>query len=305
MAGYHEPVLLYESIEFLVTNVSGKYVDATFGGGGHTARLLSKLKPDARVLAFDVDKNAIEAGATLRASDPRVSFFQSNFSQLSDILAQNNIKSIDGALFDLGVSSYQIDNESGFSYRRDEKLDMRLDKNLEISAFELVNAYDQENLSRVFTKYGEEPRGRAIARSIMKRREKADLVTTGQLVDAVSKVVGNSPALLSRIFQAIRIEVNHELESLSTALDSAVDLLSRGGRIVVISYHSLEDRMVKEKFKYESASCVCPPGAIVCTCGKLPRMKIVTRKPISPGGEEILRNRRSRSAKMRVAEKVI
>jgi len=304
MSGYHEPVLLSESIDFLVTNLSGRYVDATFGGGGHTTGLLSRLNPDAVVVALDVDDNAARNAEKLRASDKRFSFSRENFSLLDKVLASRHLTQVDGVLFDLGVSSYQIDKEEGFSYRRDERLDMRLDDRLAVSAYEVVNSYDVADLARVFIDYGEERRGRALASAIVRERRITKIETTSQFSALISRVCGKNPKVLSRIFQAVRIEVNKELEALSMGLDAAVGSLSRGGRIVVISYHSLEDRIVKEKFRFEAASCICPPGAIVCTCGKTPRLKIITRKPVAPGRNEVNNNRRSRSAKMRVAGKI-
>ena len=305
MTIYHEPVLLKESIDFLVTDLSGTYVDATFGGGGHTRELLSRLNSDARVIALDVDENSRRIAEELSASDHRLSFVPNNFSCLPEVLREQNIKSISGSLFDLGVSSYQIDNEAGFSYRRDERLDMRLDKHLEVSAYEIVNSCSSDELVDIFTKYGEEPRARALARTIVKERQIKRVETTGRLADIVGRVCGKSVKALSRIFQALRIEVNKELDSLSKGLDTAVDFTSRGGRVTVISYHSLEDRIVKDKFKYEAAACVCPPEAIICTCGKTARLKILTRKPVLPGKDEVRGNRRARSAKLRVAEKIV
>ncbi len=305
MSVYHEPVLLKESIDFLVTDLSGTYVDATFGGGGHTRELLSRLNPDAHVIALDVDQNSHRIAEELSASDRRLSFVRNNFSSLPEVLREQNIKSISGSLFDLGVSSYQIDNEAGFSYRRDERLDMRLDKHLEVSAYEIVNSYSSDELADIFTKYGEEPRSRALARTIVKERGIKKVETTARLADIVGRVCGKSVKASSRIFQALRIEVNKELDSLSEGLDAAVNFTSRGGRVTVISYHSLEDRIVKDKFKYEAATCVCPPEAIICTCGKTARVKILTRKPILPGEDEVRRNRRARSAKLRVAEKIV
>jgi 16S rRNA (cytosine1402-N4)-methyltransferase len=312
MVLFHEPVLLKESIDFLITDLSGTYVDATFGGGGHTRELLSRLNSDAGVVAFDVDDNSRRIAEELVSSDNRLSFVQKNFSQIKNLFSERiasrgdmNSESSRGFIFDLGVSSYQIDSEPGFSYRRDERLDMRLDKNLKISAYEVVNSYSVERLIEVFSNYGEEPRSRTLARAIVKSRGKRKIETTSQLADIIGGVCGKSTKTLSRIFQALRIEVNDELSSLSRGLEAAMELTGRGGRIVAISYHSLEDRIVKEKFKYEAATCVCPPQAIICTCGKIARARILTRKPILPGPEEIVRNRRARSAKMRVAEKII
>lgn len=305
MVPFHEPVLLKESIDFLAADLSGTYVDATFGGGGHTRELLSWLNPDAKVIAFDVDENSRRLANDSFSSDGRLSFVQENFSRIRNALKDVSINSAAGFIFDLGVSSYQIDSEPGFSYRRDEKLDMRLDKNLRASAYEVINSYDVEKLADVFSGYAEEPRSRALARTIAKSRAKSKIETTFQLAEIVGKVCGKSAKTLSRIFQALRIEVNDELGSLSEGLAAAVDLTSRGGRIVAISYHSLEDRIVKEKFRYEASTCVCPPNAIVCTCGKTARAKILTRKPILPSRDEILRNRRARSAKLRAIEKIV
>ena len=312
IAAYHEPVLLKESINFLVTNFSGTYIDATFGGGGHTRELLSRLNHDAHVLGFDIDPNSERIANEISLSDKRFSFIKKNFSQIENVFSEwicsgeeKSSRSADGFLFDLGVSSNQIDNEPGFSYKRDEKLDMRMDKNLAASAYEVINSYDAEALTQVFSKYGEEPRSRALAKAILKNREKSAIDMTLQLADIVGKICGKSPKTLSRIFQAIRIEVNKELEILSSGLDAAINVTSRGGRIVAISYHSLEDRIVKEKFKYEAAACICPPGTILCTCGKVPRIKILTKKPILPSEVEVSFNRRARSAKMRVVEKII
>lgn len=305
MAVYHEPVLLKESIDFLITDSKGTYVDATFGGGGHTREILSRLDPAGRVFAFDVDANSAQIAGDLSASDRRLTFLRKNFSSLGELASSHPGISFNGFLFDLGVSSYQIDNEEGFSYRRDERLDMRLDRSLATTAYDVVNSYDAEQLADVFFKYGEEPRSRALARAIVKARGVQNIETTERLADIVARVCGRSAKVLSRIFQALRIEVNRELDSLTVGLNAAVDLASRGARVVVISYHSLEDRIVKEKFRYEAATCICPPEAIICTCGKTARVKILTRKPVRPAEGEIKNNRRARSAKLRVAEKIV
>ncbi len=305
MPVYHEPVLLKESIDFLVTDVSGIYVDATFGGGGHTRELLSRLDAGAKVIAFDVDENSRLAAEEISSSDPRLSFADRNFSSLHETVSEKGIDSVSGVLMDLGVSSYQIDHEEGFSYRRDEKLDMRLDKRLQTSAYEVINTYTAAQLAGVFWRYGEEPRSRALARAIVKQREHGSIETTFQLGNTIGGVCGKTPKVLSRNFQALRIEVNRELDALTAGLDAAISTTSRGGRIVVISYHSLEDRIVKEKFRYEAATCVCPPRTIICTCGKVATVRVITRKPVSPGEEETQKNRRARSAKMRVAEKIL
>lgn len=305
MTPFHEPVLLKESLEFLVTGLSGTYIDATFGGGGHCRELLSKLGPDGKVIAFDVDENSELAAYRLSSSDKRLTFVRKNFSEIGNVVRDLGIDSIDGFLFDLGVSSYQIDYESGISYRRNERLDMRLNKSLHVSAYEVINLYDVGNLAEVFAEYAEERRSRALAKAISRAREKKKIETTAELAAIIGKVCEHSPKTLSRIFQALRIEVNKELSALSEGLEAAVNLAARGGRVVVISYHSLEDRIVKERFKYEAATCVCSPQAIICTCGKVARVKILTRKPVSPAREEIVRNRRARSAKLRAVEKIV
>lgn len=297
MVPFHESVLLKESLEFLVTNLSGTYADATFGGGGHTREILSRLNSDARVIAFDVDENASRIADDLISSDGRLSFVGENFSQIKNVFESKDVKSADGFLFDLGVSSYQIDSEPGFSYRRDERLDMRLDSRLKISASEVINSYDLDGLVEMFSKYGEEPRSRTLAKAIVNKRKRNRIESTSQLAEIIGAVSGKSPSTLSRIFQAVRIEVNQELDSLAKGLDAAVDLTKRGGRIVAISYHSLEDRIVKEKFKYEAATCVCPPQAIICTCGKIARARNLTRKPILPEHDEIRRNRKLEAQK--------
>ncbi len=305
MTVYHEPVLLKESIDFLITDSKGTYIDATFGGGGHTREILSMLAPEGRVIAFDVDDNSRRIADDLSAADGRFTFVPKNFYSISSLRDEYHVARFNGFLFDLGVSSYQIDNEEGFSYRRDERLDMRLDKGLEVSAFEVVNTYDADGLADVFFKYGEEPRARVLARAIIKTRDQKKIETTSQLAEIVARICGRSAKTLSRIFQAIRIEVNKELEALADGLGAAVDLVEKGGRVAVISYHSLEDRIVKERFRYEASTCVCPPEAIICTCGKVARLKILTRKPIVPGEAEVDGNRRARSAKLRVAEKIV
>ena len=305
MAVYHEPVLLKESIDFLITDSKGTYIDATFGGGGHTREILSRLAPEGRIIAFDVDDNSRRIADDLSASDSRLAFIPGNFSSIRSLKQEHPAMQFTGFLFDLGMSSYQIDNEEGFSYRRDERLDMRLDKRLDVSAFEIVNSYDAASLADIFFKYGEEPRARVLARAMIKAREKRSIDTTTQLAEIVSRICGPSAKALSRIFQAIRIEVNKELQVLTDALDAAVDLVEQGGRVAVISYHSLEDRIVKEKFRYEAATCICPREAIICTCGKIARIKVLTRKPLVPDEAEVEKNKRARSAKLRVAEKIV
>lgn len=302
---FHEPVLLKESVDLLVTDLNGLYVDATFGGGGHSREVLQRLSDGGQVIALDVDPEVEKVANEIMHADSRFKFFRRNFRNLDKVLHELNIEFIDGVIFDLGVSSHQLDMESGMSYRRDEPLDMRLDRTLSQSAYDVINKYDFDKLVSVLWNYGEEPKSRQLARAILKHRQNGEIKTTGELSKIIEKVCGKSTKSLSRVFQAVRIEVNHELDNLKDALNNAIQFLKINGRIVVISYHSLEDRIVKEKFKYEAATCVCPPGAIICTCGKVPRLKILTRKPIAPDRDEVTRNRRARSAKLRAAEKII
>ena len=302
---FHEPVLLKESVDLLLTDLNGSYVDATFGGGGHSREILQRLSDRGNVIALDVDPDAERVANQIMQVDMRLKFFRRNFRNLHEIAKESGMESFDGILFDLGISSHQIDVETGMSYRRDEPLDMRLDKTLSESAYDIINKYDFDKLAWIFWNYGEEPESRKLARSILKYRQRNEIRTTGDLSNIIEKVCGKSRKSLSRVFQAIRIEVNHELDNLTDGLNGAIELLKSKGRIVVISYHSLEDRIVKERFKYEASTCVCPPEAIVCTCGKVPRLKILTRKPVVPSRDEVLRNRRARSAKLRAAEKII
>jgi 16S rRNA (cytosine1402-N4)-methyltransferase len=312
MSNYHESVLVKESLDFLLTDFSGTYVDATFGGGGHAREILTRLHHDAVLIAFDVDENSYQIASEMSLSDKRLRFFRENFSEIDNVFRKERLGPANGFLFDLGVSSYQLDDEPGFSYRRDDKLDMRMDKRLSFSAYDVLNTYNADALAQVFKEYGDEPKAYRLAKAVVRTREKMSapghdhgLKTTLQFAAIVRRVCGESVKTLSRIFQAIRIEVNKELDSLSAGLDAAIHHTSRGGRIVVISYHSLEDKIVKEKFKFEAATCVCPPEAVVCSCGKLPTVRILTRKPVRPAQSEVTRNRRARSAKLRAVEKIL
>ncbi len=239
--------------------------------------------------------------------DKRAKLYKFNFSLIDKIAKIESIKFFDGIFADLGVSSFQLDNpDSGFTYRQDAKLDLRMDKKSAVSASDIVNTFSEQELSKIFFEYGEEKRSRQIARKICEKRVHKKIDSTAGLIEIISEVtpVKNRPKTFSRIFQALRIYVNDELGSLKLFLNNAVELLSNGGRLVVISYHSLEDRIVKETFKYETLDCICPKEYPVCQCDKEQRLKILTKKPVTPSEEEIRRNSRARSAKLRAAERV-
>lgn len=298
---YHQPVLLHESIAGLITTVDGTYVDVTFGGGGHARELLSKLSEKARLIGFDQDKEA----AHNKIDDARFQFVQSNFKHLKKFLQFYKAFPLDGILADLGVSSHQFDEPTrGFSYRFDEKLDMRMDTSKPLTAAEIVNSYDPQKLAKLLYAFGEVQNAHKIAGLIEKKRSLTPIDTTGQLVETISPVLprGKENKVLSQIFQALRIEVNAEMEVLQNLLEQSIDTLKVGGRIAIISYHSLEDRMVKNYLKTGNIE------------GKLHQdfygnpltpFKLITRKAIVPSEEEIEKNPRARSAKLRIAEKII
>lgn len=306
----HRPVMLDECIEHLAIKPDGIYVDGTAGGGGHSFAIASRLTT-GRLIAIDQDEAAIAAAsARLAPLGERAVVVRSNFRQIAQVCEQLGVVGIDGLLLDLGVSSYQLDTpERGFSYQADAPLDMRMDKRNPLSAYEVVNTYPQEELRRILFEYGEERFAPRIAASICRAREEAPICTTGELVELIKKSMpaaardgGHHPA--KRSFQAIRIEVNAELDVIAPAIRSAVNLLRPGGRIVIITFHSLEDRIVKQTFSELTGGCTCPKNFPVCVCGNRPQVKIVTRKPILPTSAELEENRRSHSAKVRVAEKI-
>ena len=305
----HRPVMLDECIENLAIKPDGIYVDGTAGGGGHSFAIASRLK-DGKLIAIDQDEAAIAAaGARLAPLGERARVVRNNFRNLAQVCAELEIDGIDGLLLDLGVSSYQLDTpERGFSYQADAPLDMRMDKRNPLSAYEVVNTYSQEDLRRILFEYGEERFAPRIASAICRAREEAPIQTTGELVELIKKAMpaaardGGHPA--KRSFQAIRIEVNAELDVIAPAIRSAVNLLRPGGRIVIITFHSLEDRIVKQTFADLTGGCTCPKNFPVCVCGNRPQVKIITRKPILPSAAELEENRRSHSAKVRVAEKL-
>ncbi|RJQ54106.1 MAG: 16S rRNA (cytosine(1402)-N(4))-methyltransferase RsmH [Actinobacteria bacterium] len=307
----HQPVLLAEVLKHLCTTACTTVVDCTLGGAGHAEAILSRLPKDGRLIGIDQDVVALsEAKARTARFGQQVSFVHGNFRELDSILAGEGVRRVDGILFDLGVSSPQLDvAERGFSYRHDHKLDMRMDPDQELSAYEVVNAYPCARIAQVLREYGEEKWAGRIAEFICRSRERAPIETTAQLakivkdaIPAAARRTGPHPA--RRTFQALRIEVNRELESLEMGLQAAVKWLRKGGRVAVLSYHSLEDRIVKKTFNELAKGCVCPPRLPECRCGRVPFVKVVTKRAITPGDEEIAANPRARSAKLRVAERV-
>lgn len=297
---YHNPVLLHESVDLLITHPSGTYVDLTFGGGGHSRAILDRLAPDGRLIAFDQDADST---ANL-IDDPRFCFVASNFKNLTRFLQYHKAYPADGILADLGISSHQIDTaERGFSYRQDGELDMRMNRQQALTAKEVVNGYDEAQLSRVFYTYGELSNGRQLARHIVRAREAGEIATTFELVKVLEpSLPKNAPSkVLSKVFQALRIEVNHELEVLESMLLQSADALRDGGRLVVISYHSLEDRLVKNIMRSGKLDGEVEKDFFG---NPLSPFKPVTRKAITPNEQEISTNPRARSGKLRAAEKI-
>ncbi len=306
MTEYHVPVLLEESLDGLNIRPERVYIDATLGGGGHTREMLRR-HPDIRVFGFDQDPDAIAQSEELsREFGDRFKAIHANFSEMRTHLALNFVRRIDGILFDLGVSSHQFDTaERGFGFQDDSVLDMRMDRGRGQSAADVVNKMPVEELKKIFIEYGEERESGRIARAIERERLGAEIRTTAQLASIIDRATQShmKSKARARIFQALRIHVNQELEHLKKGLEDAVDLLNETGRIVTISYHSLEDRIVKQYFIYEEKSCVCLPSLPTCMCSKTSRLKVLTRKPLCPPDEEITRNSRARSAKLRIAER--
>ena len=307
----HTSVLLYECIDSLNIRNGYTYVDCTAGGGGHSLEIAKRMGEDSRLICFDQDKNAI-AAATERLKDylDRVTFVNENFSSLSDVLRDLKIENLGGVLADLGCSSYQFDTpERGFSYMHDAELDMRMNTDSSLTAYKIVNEYSEADLRRIIYDYGEEKFAPKIASEICKRRAIAPIKTTFELNDAIKGAIPKAaridgPHPSKRTFQAIRIEVNAELDVIRPMIKAASDKLVPSGRIAIISFHSLEDRIVKQAYRSLSAGCTCPRDFPVCVCGNKPKIKDLTKKPILPSEEEITANPRARSAKLRVAEKI-
>ncbi len=307
----HTSVLLYECIDALNIRDGYTYVDCTTGGGGHSLQIAKRLGPNSRLICFDRDKDAIAAASKrLEAYLDKVTFINENFSSLGDIIREYNITNLGGVLADLGCSSYQFDTaERGFSYMQDARLDMRMDTDAPLSAYNVVNEYAESDLRRIFFEYGEEKFSAKIAASICKHRLIKPIETTKELSDiiksaipAAKRIDGPHPA--KRTFQAIRIEVNGELDAIKPLITSAANGLVDGGRIAIISFHSLEDRLVKLSYRDLASGCTCPRDFPVCVCGKKPILKEIIKKPILPSDEELNANPRSRSAKLRIAEKI-
>lgn len=306
----HVSVLLNETIDELNIRKDGIYVDCTLGGAGHSSEILKKLSEKGRLIGIDQDTDAINAAKEKLKEYNNVTYVHDNFHNIKNILEELNIEKVDGILMDLGVSSYQLDKpERGFSYMHDAPLDMRMNKDSNFSAFDVVNGYDEEKLYHVIRNYGEEKFAKRIAQFIVNRRQEENINSTFELVEIIKRAIPakfrrNGPHPAKRTFQAIRIEVNGELEILNSTIEDGVDKLSESGRMCIITFHSLEDRIVKNKFKELKNPCICPPDIPMCVCGRQPKIEIITRKPIEPSEDEISVNPRSRSAKLRVAEKI-
>ena len=306
----HRSVLLEETIEGLRIRPDGVYVDGTLGGAGHASEVCRRLSAKGRFIGIDQDQDAIIAASErLKAYGDQVTIIRSNYCYMVKELENLGVKWVDGILLDLGVSSYQLDNEErGFTYRVDAPLDMRMDTRQSRTAADIVNSYEEKELFRIIRDYGEDRFAKNIAKHIAAEREKEPIRTTGQLTQIIRQSIpakiqatGGHPA--KRTFQAIRIELNRELEVLRDSLDEMIDLLDDGGRLAIITFHSLEDRIVKTSFKKNENPCTCPPDFPVCVCGKRPKGKIITRKPVLPSEREMEENPRSKSAKLRIFEK--
>ena len=305
----HTSVLLNETIEGLNIKPDGIYVDGTLGGGGHTREILSRIE-NGKVIGFDRDADAISVcKERLSAFGDKITFVNRNFNDIKSVLTELGISKIDGAVLDLGVSSYQLDcAERGFSYNHDAPLDMRMDQNANFSAYNIVNEYSKEELFRIISEYGEDRWAKRIAEFIVAEREEKPIETTGELVTIIKKAVPkgarqDGPHPAKRTFQAIRIEVNAELSGLTQAAEDFISCLNPGGRLCIITFHSLEDRIIKNAFLKAAKGCECPPSLPVCVCGKKPLGKVITRKAIAPGDAELSENPRARSAHLRIFEK--
>ena len=303
----HVPVLINEAIDALRVQPGGRYVDCTLGAGGHAFAILEHSQPGGQLLGIDADPRAVElARARLSPFGDAVQLVNDNFSNLEAICHRHDFLPVHGILFDLGLASFQIDvGERGFSFQQDAPLDMRVSPNQEVSAADIVNRYGEAELAGIIWRYGEEPASRRIARAVVRARPVA---TTSQLASIVQRAVGGGRGRIhpaTRTFQALRIAVNDELDNLESALSEAVKVLGFEGRLVVISYHSLEDRIVKQFMRREASGCICPPGTPSCVCGHTPTIKLVTRRVLIPTETEVRANPRSRSARLRVAERMV
>lgn len=306
----HVSVLLKETVDGLDIKPDGIYVDGTLGGGGHSEEILSRLTT-GKLIGIDQDENALRAASErLKPFGERFIPVRDNFSNILSVLKDLNIDRIDGMMMDLGVSSHQLDEaDRGFSYRYDAPLDMRMDQRSQLDAYKVVNTYSEDELNRIMKEYGEEKWARRIAQFICEARAEKPVETTLELVDLIYKAIpagarkeGGHPA--KRTFQAIRIEVNGELEIIKQTIEDITSVLNKNGRISIITFHSLEDRLVKQTYKALAQGCICPPEIPVCVCNNKPKLKVITRKPVLPSDEELEHNARSKSAKLRVAKKI-
>lgn len=310
MEFHHVSVLLKKSVDGLNIKKDGIYADGTLGGGGHSEEILRRLGNSGLVIGIDRDAEAIAASQKKLAVFDNVRYIHDNYKNIKNILASEGVDLLNGAVLDLGVSSYQLDNgERGFSYMEDAPLDMRMNQSESLSAYDVINTYSEQELTKIFFEYGEERFSKKIAKSILDRRSVAPVNTTLELVDIIKASIperlrqrGSHPA--KRVFQAVRIEVNGELRDLKNALDDFFDVLAPRGRLAVITFHSLEDRIVKNTFASYAKGCTCPPDFPVCVCGNKPRGKVLTRKPVLPDDAECEYNKRARSAKLRIVEKI-
>ena len=308
----HKSVLLYEAIDSLNVKPDGIYVDGTLGGGGHALEVCRRFGEYGRLIGIDQDADAIAAASErLRDYEDRVTIVRSNYEEIQSVLKDLGIEKADGIYLDLGVSSYQLDTpERGFTYREeDAPLDMRMDQRNTRTAADIVNTYSEFDLYRIIRDYGEDKFAKNIAKHIVRARETKRIETTGELTEIIKeavpakvRAVGGHPS--KKTFQAIRIELNQELEVLNNSIDTMIDLLNPGGRLAVITFHSLEDRIVKIRFRNNENPCTCPPDFPVCVCGKVSKGRVITRKPVVPSEEEINGNKRSKSSKLRVFERI-
>lgn len=307
----HFSVLLDECIENLNIKPDGVYVDGTAGGAGHSSKIAERLSESGLLIPIDQDEDAIKViTKRLEPFGDRVKIVRDNFSNIKNVLDSVGVEKIDGLLLDLGVSSYQLDTvERGFSYMADAPLDMRMDNRAARSAYNVINEYSADDLKRIIYDFGEERFAPKIVAGIIKAREQAPISTTGELVEIIKKSIPSFArreelSSVKRVFQAVRIEVNKELDVIAPTIEAAVNAMREGGRIVIITFHSLEDRIVKQTFNQLASGCTCPKDFPVCVCGNKPKIKIITKKPILPSDAELAVNSRSKSAKLRVAEKI-
>ena len=306
----HKSVLLYETVDQLNIKPDGIYVDGTLGGGGHSYEIASRLSDKGRLIGIDQDEDAIKAASErLKPFMDRVTIVRNNYCNMDKVLDELSIDKVDGIMLDLGVSSYQLDTaERGFTYNVDAKLDMRMDQRQEVTARDIVNDYSEYDLYRIIRDYGEDRFAKNIAKHIVAARQKKPIETTFELNEIIKAAIpmkvratGGHPS--KRTYQAIRIELNRELEVLENSIDMMIDRLNKGGRLCIITFHSLEDRIVKVRYKNNENPCTCPPSFPTCVCGKKSKGKVITRKPIIPSEEELEENSRSKSSKLRVFER--